>query len=66
MMKWKPFANGQGEVVTRQYIYTYDYIKYRNEDGIEAETRSCTRRHLRNQSKYRPHQGARECARRAA
>lgn len=66
MMKWTPFETGQGEVVSRQYIYIYDYIKYRNEDGIEAETRNITRRHLRNTSKYRPHQGPCECARRAA
>lgn len=55
-----------GHKLTRRYRYDGSHILIVMEDGEAINTGlfRANRRRLRDTSKYQPHQGARECARR--
>lgn len=53
-------------MTTRQYVYRVHEEDFKSADGVIHVKRTCDRRWPIPSSKYTPHQGALECARRAA
>jgi len=67
MKGWKLLKSEKQLMTTRKYVYAYTEFTWEHPvDKTIATTRMGTRRWPAVTSKYLPHQGARECARRAA